>query len=469
MFWRLFLIYGLLVLASVVLFGLIVLQTAAIMLDPDAGGVLTRAVGVSGLLTFVTALIPAFVLARRFARPLEDLADGARRIAAGDYDHHVYVGTHGESGLLARAFNEMCDKLAVQFAQLKEDREQLRTILGGMVEGVVAIDANQRVLFANERAAHLLGFPADHAVGRKLWEVTRQRPVQEVVEAALRANEPQRQELDGAGSPVKHLALYVARLPSPASGAILVMHDTSDLRRLERIRHEFVANVSHELKTPLSVITSSVEALQDGAVEDADKRGLFLDQIAHESARLHALILDLLSLARIESEAKALDLEPVRLDHAVSDCLDRQRTRAEAKHQQLTALPPDDTAALTAWADEEAVGGILDNLVDNALKYTPAGGKITVRWYGLGPQVFLEVADTGIGIPERDLPRIFERFYRVDKARSREMGGTGLGLAIVKHMSQLMKGGVRAASTLGKGTTFTVSLPRAQDATDPRT
>jgi two-component system phosphate regulon sensor histidine kinase PhoR len=240
-------------------------------------------------------------------------------------------------------------------------------------------------------------------------------------------------------------------------GVVLVLHDTSELRRLERLRQEFVANASHELKTPLSVIKVNVETLLDGAMEDEQHRVGFLEQIARQSDRLHALILDLLSLARIESGDQVLDFQPVALEGVLRACVERHRPRAEAHHQTLTieAGP----AGVVLWADEDAVDQVLDNLLDNALKYTPDGGEVRLRWSVNEGHGSFQVADTGIGIPPGDLPRIFERFYRVDRARSRELGGTGLGLSIVKHLTQAMNGSVNAASELGKGSVFTVSLP----------
>jgi two-component system phosphate regulon sensor histidine kinase PhoR len=241
---------------------------------------------------------------------------------------------------------------------------------------------------------------------------------------------------------------------------VLVLHDTTELRRLERLRQDFVANVSHELKTPLSVIKACVETLLDGAAEDASARGLFLQRIAEQSDRLYLLILDLLSLARVESGVEMFDFKAVPVSEVVHACLERHQTRAEARKQTLTAgtTAPE---GLAVWADEEALDQILDNLVDNALKYTPEGGHARVSWGVADGQVCIEVADTGIGIPGSDLARIFERFYRVDKARSRELGGTGLGLSIVKHLAQAMHGSVRATSIPGEGSTFFVCLPVA--------
>jgi two-component system phosphate regulon sensor histidine kinase PhoR len=430
------------------------------------------------LLCIITSILPALHLTRRFIRPLRKLTHGALRIAHGDYGYRVMLDVGDEGGALVHTFNALSEQLAAQFRQLREDREQLRAILSGMVEGVIAIDAQQRVLFVNARAAKLLDFPQQSAVGRNLWELIQQEPLQKIVQQGLVASEPYREELDWKGPIEKHLAVYVARLTgspstgqtdspstgqtgSPATGAILVINDTSELRRLERLRQEFVANVSHELKTPLSIIMADTETLLDGAIDDHEHRMLFLEHIAEQADRLHHLILDLLSLAQIESGADTLEFTRVSVSQAVQECMERHRSRAESKRLKLNVQHAGNAADAHLWADADAVEQILDNLVDNAVKYTPSGGQITVRWEVAGDMVRLVVEDTGIGIPERDLPRIFERFYRVDKARSRELGGTGLGLAIVKHLVQSMRGSVRAESEFGRGTRFIVQLPRA--------
>jgi two-component system phosphate regulon sensor histidine kinase PhoR len=420
---------------------------------------LWTAVLVAGL----TSLFLALTLARRIADPVRELTRAAESITAGGPGRKVYVAGRDEIARLARTFNRMSEHLAGQVAQLEEDRQQLRTILSGMVEGVVALDAQERILFANGRAAELLEFDAQASVGRKFWEVVRQRPLQEVLRKAWAAASPASEELTWNGSPARCLAVHIACLPEQqwgrTRGAVLVLHDITELRRLERHRQEFVANVSHELKTPLSVIKVCTETLLGGAVEDAEHRGSFLERIARQTDRLQALILDLLSLARIEGGTEAFDFEAVAIGPVVAACLDRHRDRADNRRQVLEAVPPAGEDS-TAWADPEAVGQILDNLVDNALKYSPPGSHVWIRWRTEPEHVRLEVEDNGTGIPAHDLPRIFERFYRVDKARSRELGGTGLGLSIVKHLVQAMRGTVRASSRLGHGTTFTVRLPR---------
>ena len=329
MFIRLFLTYLLLVILAVAAVGMLILQRAdgsALFFE------LGKQVVVAVVVIAFVAVIPAYVLARRFTRPLDELTTGARRLAAGEFDHKIHVSGSRELSTLARVFNTMTDHLAETFQQLERDREQLRTILSGMVEGVVAIDNDQVVLFANDRAGVLLDFVPSQAVNRKFWEVTRQRAVRELVERALADDGPHREELDWKGSTVKSLVVYVARLPGPDSvGAVMVLQDTTDLRRLERLRQDFVANVSHELKTPLANIKSSVEVLMDGAVEDPNARGMFLEQIAEQADRQQMLIEDLLSLARIESVENGLEYESVLVEDAVHACLDRHRTRAEAK------------------------------------------------------------------------------------------------------------------------------------------
>ncbi len=427
---------------------------------------LRKLIWTTGAITALGAMALAFWLARRIVNPLQELTAGAERIAGGGYGHKVYTGSFDEVGLLARTFNHMSERLAEQFAQMDADRQQLRAILSGMVEGVIALDAEQRILFANDRAVQLLDLQGQATVGRKLWEVSRRRALQKVVRSVLSEVETCQEELSLNGLPTRSLTVHATRLQGmSARGAVLVLHDTSELRRLERLRQDFVANVSHELKTPLSVIAACVETLLDGAVDDPVHRGSFLEQIADQAHRLHSLILDLLSLARIESGTEAFAFQPVPVARTVAACLERHRARAESKGQTLEVIPPPshngNGDGAIAWADEEAIDQIVENLVDNAVKYTPAGGRIRVRWGTEADQVMLEVEDTGIGIPERDLPRIFERFYRVDRARSRELGGTGLGLSIVKHLVQAMHGTVRATSRLGEGTTFHVRLPLA--------
>lgn len=451
MFWRLlFAFVAMAILAAIV----------ALLLQDRVSGTLGVVAVVGGVAVIVIG--PAWLLARRFVRPLQSLTEGAHRIAEGEYGHQIHAGAWSESRLLARTFNLMSQRLDAQFQQLEADRRQLRTILGGMTEGVVAIGPGQRVLFANEAAGQMLEFNPQTAVGRPLWEVSRQPQLQELLNRALQGSQACREEFEWTGPISRRLAIYFAPLAGDrAPGAVLVSNDITELRRLEHMRRDFVSNVSHELKTPLSVIKACIEALIDGAVEDREARRPFLDQIHDQGERLHALILDLISLGRIESGELVLDLQPGSIEQAVGDCLDRHHVRGEAKRIALLACPPEFNYETLALMEDEALAQVLDNLVDNAVKYTQEGGEIRVSWRALDGQVEVQVQDNGPGIPERDLPRIFERFYRVDKARSRELGGTGLGLAIAKHLVQAMNGSIKVRSQVGRGTTFTITLPRA--------
>jgi two-component system phosphate regulon sensor histidine kinase PhoR len=448
MSWRWPLLFAAVPAAAVALFG------AGLFAPPDWPRVAALVLSAA-----VAGVLPALIVRRLYALPLRQLAD--RLAALNAPGQRVYVDGAGPVRVLAQTLNALGERLGERFDRLEGDRRRLSGILGGMIEGVVAVDDGERIAFANRQAGELLGFDPARAEGKKFWEVVRQRKVWDVVLEASGARQPRRAELDWPGSPARSLALYAAPLAGDvAAGLILVVHDVSDLRRLERLRQEFVANVSHELKTPLAVIKACTETLLDGAAADADHRGTFLAQIDEQADRLHALILDLLSLARIESGDESFEAEAIALADLAAECVERHRSRAEAKHVRLAGVPPTNNGRpVTAWADHDAVATILDNLVDNAIKYTPEGGHVDVRWGGGAGTAWLEVADTGVGIPEADLPRVFERFYRVDKARARELGGTGLGLTIVKRLAQTLGGSVAARSTPGHGSVFTVRLP----------
>jgi two-component system phosphate regulon sensor histidine kinase PhoR len=433
----------------------------ALPLDTVAGevGWLRRVVWTATGITLVLALLLSLVIARRIISPLVELAGAAKAVARGNYGQRVRISAAGEVGNLADSFNEMSQACAAHIAQMDQDRQQLRAIFSSMVEGVLVLDAEQNIQFVNEAARNLLGPPLDNAHGRKIWQLFRHRQLGEALEKIMAHREPQRCELEWNFTERKVFAVHGVRLPGELlAGAVLVFHDITHLRMLERVRQDFVANVSHELKTPLAAIRATVETLLDGALGDPDHNVHFLERIQENSDRLYRLVQDLLTLGRIESGQEALEIKPLSVEMAVLACISRQEDRAKSKGLQLQAEPD---GQIVAQADEEALAEILDNLVDNAIKYTNSGGRITLRWFAEDGEVVVQVEDTGVGIPEKDLPRIFERFYRVDKARSRELGGTGLGLSIVKHLVQAVGGTIAAASRIGQGTTFTVRLPLA--------
>lgn len=408
----------------------------------------------------LAAIVIAYAMVRRIVQPLTLLTEGAQAVAAGDDEHSVHVDSHDELGLVGAAFNHMQRKLNRRMGQLRENSERLATVLGSMVEGVLAVDAEQNILLANEAGRTLLDFVTADSVGRPLLEVTRIRAVHDAVEEAFESNAPVQREFQSAGVNRRVLALRATRLPGdPCPGVMVVLHDMTELRRLENLRRELVANVSHELKTPLASIKAYAETLRLGAVNDPDHNMLFVGRIEEQAERLHQLILDLLQIARIESGQETFDIGEVAVAEVVAKCVAQHVDKAESKRIKLEVDAPPDPLAI--MADDEGLLTIVGNLVDNAIKYTPEEGTVTVRWREDGTMVAIEVQDTGIGIATPDQSRVFERFYRVDKARSRELGGTGLGLSIVKHLAQAFRGSVGLTSRPKQGSTFRVLLPKA--------
>ena len=291
--------------------------------------------------------------------------------------------------------------------------------------------------------------PTD-ARGRPLLATIRNETLHRSVKQSMAARDVVNAQIDLIGPTSGTLAVHATPLPGdPCPGVVLVLYDMTELRRLESLRQEFVANVSHELKTPLSSIKAYAETLREGAINDPEHNLEFVQRIEDQADRLHELILDLISLARIESGQRTYEVEDVDVEPVVEACLEHHRPSAEAQQLSLQAEPPTDPVVVRA--DDEALRQILDNLVNNAIKYTPAAGHVRVGWRADGRSALIEVSDTGIGVSPEDQPRLFERFFRVDKARSRELGGTGLGLSIVKHLAQFFGGSVGVRSTPGQG------------------
>ncbi len=427
---------------------------------------ISRRIWLVAAITAVGALAVLGFAVSQVIRPLTSLTRAADGMAKGDLAQKVSVTTRDEVGTLTLAFNSMSDQLADRVAEMQrknrevaENSERLRTVLAGMVEGVLAVDQSFRVLFANRAVYQYFDIGKTQVIGRPVFEVLRNSAVIDLIRETLRGDSSKSTEIQFSRSQ-KDVKLFANSLPgTPCPGVVLVFHDVTDLRRLENLRRDFVSNVSHELKTPLASIQAYASTLMDGALEDETVNRRFLGQIEEQVDRLHTLIQDLLSLAKIESGREVFELVPVSLDELAQSIIAGVQQRAETKNVRLNLEATDHR--LFVNADAEGLRTILDNLVDNALKYTPSDGEITIGWYVEANQIVILVQDTGCGIPSKDHQRIFERFYRVDKARSREMGGTGLGLSIVKHLTQVFGGSVSLASEVGKGTTFKIRLPRA--------
>jgi two-component system phosphate regulon sensor histidine kinase PhoR len=419
-----------------------------------------RFIAMMGLAVGATGLVITSWLTWRIVHPVQDLTQAAEQIAAGEYPQRVDVATRDELGMLARSFEKMSRELDSRERQLRESMQRQTTVLAGMIEGVIAVDRRQHVLFANVAAGRKLRFSPEDVVGLPLLEVVRSHELRTIVEQALQTRQHCQGEIQRKSDVQLTLEVHATPLPGqPCPGVVLVLHDVTDLKRLEGMRQQFIANVSHELKTPLSSIKAYTETLLSGALEDTEHARTFLSRIDDQADRLQDLIIDMLSLARIESGQMPLELANVSVVEVVENCVRDYEGRAAAG--QLTLVNQIDSGPLQVRADEEALLQILSNLVDNAIKYTPAGGTVTIRGRSEESQAVIEVADTGPGIAPEHHERLFERFYRVDRARSRELGGTGLGLSIVKHLCQAMGGSVAVESALKKGSVFRVRIPLA--------
>lgn len=425
------------------------------------------------LLAFVSAFLIAvglsIWLARSLTKPLLDMTTAARQLAAGNHTVHIQTSSRDEVGLLADTLNRMTDELKSKIDELSEDRAQLLAMLTSMVEGVMVLDYRGRVLQVNPALERMFGVTRAEARGRQFSEVFGHPELNALVSTVLAARTGQEDEIILApGGRCLHIEASVAGGQQENEAcAVLVFHDITELRRLEKIRKDFVANVSHELRTPLTSIKGYVEALLDGGKDDPDTSVRFLDIILKQSDRLNLILEDLLQLSKIESGQVQFKREPLHIGSVVERTLAMIKPLADKKHHRLNSQVSADLPLITG--DQERLVQVLANLVDNAIKYTPEGGQITVAARRIpaardktGSQldgIELSVADSGIGIPEQDRPRVFERFYRVDKARSRELGGTGLGLAIVKHIVEGHGGQVWVEANRPTGSRFVVRLP----------
>lgn len=370
------------------------------------------------------------------------------------------------AGLTSQPVKAALDEISLQRRQsderlqaLEAQSSQAQAILDSMVEGVCVLDGEGRVLWVNPSAEKLFNVQSKEATGKRLAEVFRQPELESMIGQVLQQRKPLVQEVGIVGPVQQTMSFQIAPCEGGAGGAsiVVVAQDVSDVRKLESMRRDFVANVSHELKTPLTSIKGLVETLLSGALEDSANNRRFVALIEEDAARLTRLIDDLLELSQIESKATPLRLQPVALRQFFEELEARFRNQLDAKGVFWDLKVPTGTPLVEA--DPDRLRQIFVNLFDNAIKFNKPNGRVTVSADADAAWVRITVADTGAGIPESDLPRIFERFYRVDKARSRELGGTGLGLAIVKHLIELHHGRIDVVSRSGEGSAFTVTLP----------
>ncbi len=422
-------------------------------------------------IAFLIAIPLSVWLAHSITKPLSDIAIAAQQLGKGDHVVRIRTGSRDEVGLLADTLNHMTDQLRTKIDELSEDRSQLLAMLTSMVEGVMVLDRRGRVLQINPALERMFDVTRMEARGHPCSDVFRHPQLDTLVSTVLtkRMNEEDEILLHPSGRRLHIEASVTESERENEACAVLVFHDMTELRRLEIIRKDFVANVSHELRTPLTSIKGYIEALLDGAKDDPETNTKFLDIILKQSDRLNLILEDLLQLSKIESGQVQFKREPLHIQSVIERTLAMIKPLADKKGHRLVSFVEDNLPAVLG--DEDRLIQVLSNLLDNAVKYTPEKGTITVAAHPVSDDaeqsaivtaVELSVTDTGMGIPEWDRPRVFERFYRVDKARSRELGGTGLGLAIVRHIVEGLGGRVWVEANAPTGSRFVVRLPVQQ-------
>ncbi len=419
-------------------------------------GHLVRSLLLSALVAAAAALAISWWLTRTLFRPLSGLIASAGRIGDGDYDSRVAIPEHEELAALGHALARIASGAKRQLLAVAAERDHLGSTVASMADGVLVVDAGGRGQLANPAFRELFQLPAS-APAADLLDLAREPRLTDLIAAALRSGAPAAIDIERLEPAPRSLALRVTPL-SGTGGAVVVARDMTDVERLNRIRKDFVANVSHELKTPLAAIRGYAESLEDGGLEEPATARRFVGRILDQCRRLGELLDDLLTLSRLEGREPIRSLEEVDLRELAGEAIELVTARAAAKEVELELAPGDSP---DIRGDAEGLLRLLVNLLDNAIKYNRPGGQVSIALDQAGDEVVLAVRDTGIGIPAAHLPRIFERFYRVDSGRAREEGGTGLGLAIVKHVALAHGGRVEVESVAGSGSTFRIHLPFA--------
>ncbi len=403
----------------------------------------------------------SLVISRRISQPIVEMKQIAQRFAEGKLDLRVPIPDTLELGALAKALNEMAKQLYDRILTITKQRNELEAVLSSMIEGVLAVDADGHIMSVNKAAADLLKIDPTDALGRNVEEVIRNVDLHRFIRKTVESKQLVEANILLLANGSRYFQLHGASLSDSqghTSGAVIVLNDMTRTRRLENIRRDFVANVSHELRTPVTSIQGFVEALLEGAVKGPEQVERYLKIIAKHSNRLNTIIDDLLSLSRLEEdgEKRKISFEQVSLKPVLAGAVELSSVKAAEKNMTIDLICEDriETKVNVAFLEQAVV-----NLVDNATKYSEPGGRIQISVQRSDKEVAIAVQDEGCGIEKKQFERIFERFYVVDKGRSRKLGGTGLGLSIVKHIAQIHGGHVTVKSTPGKGSTFTIHLP----------
>jgi len=435
----------------------------------DTAGVLRLALPLSSIKTAFTAVrkivlisllsalglafIFSSVFAARLIKPLNRIVQAAKKFSSGDFSRRIHPDTADELGELASTLNKMAQNLEDKIGEIEVKNQQLMAILESMVDGIVVVDGSSRIISLNRTVEKIFNISKTDSEGKIFLEVIRNNDMAEIIGSVLEKKEFVSRELTVAWPVQKIFQIDASPIfeKNRITGCLLVIHDITRIRKLETMRRDFVANVSHELKTPLTSIKGFVETLLEGALEDKENSRHFLQIIHGHANRLDSLVNDLLDLSHLESKEITLEKKETNIKNLADDIL--AGFKSQLKKKSVT-VKNDLAADLAARVDEGKIGQVLTNLIDNAIKFNRENGTIRIYNRDSGGKTTIFVEDSGIGIPPKDIPRIFERFYRVDKARSRELGGTGLGLSIVRHIVELHGGSVGIESTEGMGSKF---------------
>ena len=414
----------------------------------------------SAIIVAICAAIATLIVSRRISQPIKQMKETAQRFAIGQLGLRVPLTKQGELTELAQALNEMAQQLQDRIQTITQQRNELKAILSSMVEGVVAIDSNGYIVNINEAAANFLNTDIAKAQGCSIEEVIRNTEFQEFIKGILNEEQSGQTDIVLSGREDRIVRLDGANLTDSKggkSGAVIVISDMTRMRRLEDVRRDFVANVSHELRTPITSIKGFVETLLEGAIQNPQQAERFLQIIAKHSDRLNAIVEDLLSLSSLEegSEKRKITFEKTSLKHVLDSVIAMSMIKAEVKD---ITIDLDCDESIEVKINTNLLEQAILNLVDNAIKYSEPAGRVQIRAYRTNKTVVISVRDYGCGIPRIHQSRIFERFYVVDKSRSRKLGGTGLGLAIVKHIAEVHGGKVTIESSPGVGSTFFLHL-----------
>ena len=409
-------------------------------------------------LTLLVAVFVSSIAARKLSSGVLALTRAARRLASGDLDVRTRPKGRDEVAELGRALDQLATNLKDALAELRTERDRMSRVLDGMREGVLLLDEQGKVELVNPALREMLLLGGD-VLGKTALETVRNAELKRILDSAADGGTPASGEVELGEIRPRQLLVHAIRLPDELGGLLAVFVDVTDLRRLESLRRDFVANVSHELRTPITAVRTAAETLRGAVASGTDAALTFVDIIERNAGRLQRLVEDLLDLSRIEAREVRLSLEPVDVRTVVEHVMGSLRPHAERRHVRL--VNEVEAGAHPVRAARDALEQVLVNLIDNAIKYGKEHGTVRVQVEGGTRTVRIVVTDEGPGVEEKHLPRLFERFYRVDAGRSRELGGTGLGLSIVKHLAEAMAGSVSVESTPGVGSRFSVTLPRA--------